>query len=100
MPNPEPRPGPPPNHLLTALPPREYRPLARSLPVVSLNQGQALYEPDELIRHVYFPEAGLVSIIAPLEDGAQIEVGMIGREGMVGLPLLLGIKANPFRAVV
>jgi CRP-like cAMP-binding protein len=100
MPRPKPRPDPSANHLLAALPPGEYRRLARRLVAVPLAHGQALFEVDQPIRHAYFLETGLVSLLAPMEDGAQVEVGMVGREGLVGVPLLLGTDTNPFRAVV
>ncbi len=90
----------PANHLLACLPSADYRRLAPHLTAVPLEHRQALYEPNEPIRYAYFPEGGLVSVIAPMEDGTQVEVGMIGREGMVGLPLVFGNETAPLRAVV
>ncbi len=51
-------------------------------------------------RHVYFPTAGFVSLVAPVNGRPTLEVGMVGREGMLGTQLALGIEAAPLHAVV
>jgi CRP-like cAMP-binding protein len=61
---------------------------------VSLSHRQVLYAPDQPIEAVYFPESGMVSLVADLDDGVQAEVGIIGREGMVGVPLLHGVETS------
>ncbi len=78
------------NGLLKALPPEGFALLAPALHPVELALKQVLHEPDRPIGFVYFPEAGMVSMLAPLEDGQALEVGLVGREGLVGLPALLG----------
>ncbi len=88
------------NHLLAALPRKEYRSLRQGLEEVTLEAEQVLFEPGEPIRHVYFPDRGVVSILAMMEDGAGVEAGLVGREGMVGVPLFLGRDTAPFRVVV
>jgi CRP-like cAMP-binding protein len=62
---------------------------------ISLKIREGLLAPDRPIEAVYFVESGWVSLVASLEDGAQAEVGLTGREGMVGLPLIVGID-TPF----
>jgi CRP-like cAMP-binding protein len=62
--------------------------------------GEVLYEPGERIRHVYFPNDSLVSLLTPVEGHLALEVGMVGREGMVGIPLYLGSDVSPVRALV
>jgi CRP-like cAMP-binding protein len=52
------------------------------------------------IEHVYFVQQGMVSLVQPLENGAMIEVGMIGNEGFVGVPVLLGAESSPLEAMV
>jgi CRP-like cAMP-binding protein len=52
------------------------------------------------IDHVYFPQEGMVSLIQPLENGDMIEVGIIGNEGLVGIPVLLGADISPLEAMV
>jgi CRP-like cAMP-binding protein len=56
--------------------------------------------PGQVIENVLFPESGTVSMIVMLEDGAQIEVGLVGREGAVGLPIVLGAPTSPLEGVV
>jgi CRP-like cAMP-binding protein len=57
---------------------------------VQLPLGAGLYNSGESIDHVYFPEDALVSLVTHMRDGATVEVGLIGRDGMVGIPVLLG----------
>jgi CRP-like cAMP-binding protein len=70
-----------------------------SLEFVSLPTGTVLYEPDEAIQHVYFLNNALVSILSMNSEGATVEIGLIGHEGMVGVPAILG-GVTPYRAVV
>jgi CRP-like cAMP-binding protein len=88
------------NRLLAALPPRIYRWLADELKTEALNHGQVLFEAGKPIGSVYFPDGGLVSILVPLEGEKVAEVAVVGREGMVGLPVFLGANAYPHRAIV
>ena len=87
------------NWLLTALPPAEWTHLHPQLEAVSLSVGQVLYQTGEPITHVYFPRSGVVSLLVPLSDGAAIEVGLVGREGMVGVPALLGADTTHGSAI-
>jgi len=70
-----------------------------SLEAVKLQTGMILHEPDSEIEHAYFPEKGLVSIQSMSHEGHGIEIGVVGYEGMVGLPAVLG-GYFPYRAVV
>jgi CRP-like cAMP-binding protein len=89
-----------PNRLLAALPAREYERLLASLEPVKLTYGEVLYEPGEKMQHVYFPNDCLVSLLTVVEGHRALEVGMVGREGMVGSRLALGIAASSVRALV
>lgn len=91
---------PPANRLLAALPPGNYRRMASGLEQVDLQFGRVLYEPDAAFRHVYFPNDSLVSLLAVVEGGDDLEVGLVGRDGMVGIPLALGNATTPVRALV
>jgi CRP-like cAMP-binding protein len=88
------------NSLLASLPRAAYRRLLEGLEPVELVFGKVLYEPGQAIRQVYFPCSSLVSLLT-LADGHQaLEVGLIGREGMVGIPLVLGHHTSSVRALV
>lgn len=88
------------NSLLAALPRKEYRRLLAGLEPVALIFGEVLYEPGERIRHVYFPGDSLVSLLTLADGHLALEVGLIGREGMVGIPLVLRYSVSSVRALV
>lgn len=89
-----------PNLLLRLLPRKDYLGLASGLTPVMLEFGQVLYEPGKPMRDVYFPSACLVSLLTIAEGHLALEVGMVGPEGMLGIPLALGIGVSPMRALV
>jgi CRP-like cAMP-binding protein len=86
--------------VLAGLPRKDYRKLLPFLEPVKLDFGQVLYESETRIRHVYFPINCFVSMLTGVDGGRSAEVGLIGSEGMIGLPVALGIAVSPFRAVV
>jgi CRP-like cAMP-binding protein len=88
------------NQLLAALPIEEYRRLFPNLEQITLTYGENIYERDEIIEHVYFPNSGIISLLAAVEDSATLEVGIVGKEGVVGLALFLGVKTSNHRAIV
>ncbi|QTN21095.1 Crp/Fnr family transcriptional regulator [Rhizobacter sp. AJA081-3] len=67
---------------------------------VELVLAEVLYERDTVVSHVYFPVDGFVSLVTQVDKHPSLEVGMVGREGMVGAPMALGIATTPLRAVV
>ncbi|MHB1231204.1 MAG: Crp/Fnr family transcriptional regulator [Burkholderiales bacterium] len=87
------------NRLLATLPREDYRRLHINLDLVTLTFGEVLYESAGPIRYVYFPNEALVSLLTPVEGHLALEVGLVGREGMVGTPLALGIGDSPLRAL-
>lgn len=88
------------NRILAALPAEEYARLFPKLKQFALIYGENIYERDEIIRHIYFPGSGIISLLAAVEDVATLEVGIVGNEGMVGLPVFLGVKTSNTRAIV
>jgi len=82
------------NQILAALPPEVIASLLPKLTLVSLRMRQVVYQQGGLIDAVYFPETGMFSMVTNLADGMQAEVGVVGREGMTGLPLLAGVTTS------
>src|SRR5918997_2805614 len=78
------------NALLAALPPGDLARLRPRLRPVELPFDETLFPADGAVDAVLFPEGGMVSLLATLEGGEQVEVGIVGREGLVGLPLVFG----------
>lgn len=92
--------GPVRNEILRGLPPTRLAALLPRLETVQLDLKSLLHHAEHPIDHVYFVESGTVSMIALLTDGRQAEVGMIGREGLVGLSVVLGSTITPYDALV
>ena len=90
----------PANHLLAAMSRQAYQRMLTGLKRVKLLYGQVLYQPKGRIRYVYFPNDCLVSLLTPVDRRRTLEVGMIGNEGMVGMPKALGIGVSAVRALV
>jgi CRP-like cAMP-binding protein len=67
---------------------------------VGLAFGQVLFEPGRMIRHVYFPLDCLVSLLTAVDRRRTLEVGMVGNEGMAGMPFILGVGVSGVRALV
>lgn len=88
------------NRLLAALPDAEYQRLVPDLEFLELPLRQVLQEPGEPITHVYFPHHAITSLVYILEDATTSEVGLVGNEGMVGLPVILGSNTTTTSAIV
>ena len=87
------------NDLLATLSPTDLDRLVQQAEYVELPNGQTLITPHTSFDHVYFPLTCMVSLVQPLADGAMIEVGVVGREGMVGIAALLGTTTVPSHAM-
>jgi len=88
------------NHLLAALPAEIQARLFAQLELVTLQQGQVLYESGDTLRHVYFPADSIVSLLYVTESGASAAIAMVGNEGLVGVALFMGGESTPSRAIV
>jgi CRP-like cAMP-binding protein len=88
------------NWVLASIPPKDYRRLRSQLEPVSLKFGKILYEAGGKIRHVYFPVNCLISLLTAVDKRRTLEVGMVGNEGMTGMPFVLGIGESAVRALV
>lgn len=85
----------PANRLLSLLAPRDYASLRPHLEPLQLEYRQSLYAADKKIDHVYFIETGVGSLVNTMANGQAAEVGTIGNEGFVGLPIVLGDDRAP-----
>jgi len=88
------------NHLLAALPQEEYQRLLPNLEPVSLAWKQVLYERNEPIEYAYFLNNAVASLLNLMQDGQTIEAATVGKEGMIGVPLLLGTNQIPLQVIV
>jgi CRP-like cAMP-binding protein len=88
------------NRLLRALPADEYERLLLHLEPIELNAGQTLWQADARIHSVYFPRTCVLSLLKPLDDEPPVEAATVGREGMVGTSIALGVHATGVRAIV
>jgi CRP-like cAMP-binding protein len=87
------------NNLLARMAPDDLESIAPHLELVHLAHSQILIEPHEPIRQMYFPVTALGSLVAVLADGSTVEAGMVGREGVVGVPVLLDTDSTPMQTV-
>ena len=83
------------NKLLLALPDSEYQFIGPELEFLKFPQGRTLYEANEEIEFVYFPNDGLISLVIAMEDSKTVEVGVVGNEGFAGVPCIFGLTRSP-----
>ena len=88
------------NLLLLNIPRQEWGKLSPLLELVRLRLHQVLHEAGEAIRSVYFLNSGLGSVLTVLPNGESVEVGLIGNEGFVGVPVIFGFKTSPLRIMI
>lgn len=88
------------NHLLASLPHDALELLSPKLTQVTLESRKQLYVPESTVDAVYFVESGMISLVTTFEDGVQVEVGTVGREGMLGISLAFGNTTAFFEAMV
>lgn len=88
------------NHLIELLPRKDRQRLLALCEPVDLALSQVVYQGGEPTRHVYFPIDATISLVTPIDGKPGIEVGMVGREGMAGAHLILGVETTSLHAVV
>lgn len=88
------------NQLLAGLPKKDYVSLERHLEEVPLVFEEILYQPHVLLSDIYFPNSGIVSLLAGTGERSTLEVGLVGNEGVVGLSVFMGVNSSLNRAVV
>jgi CRP-like cAMP-binding protein len=87
------------NRLLTLLPLEEHARVVANLESVALPRKQILARPDEAYTHVLFPCIGVVSVLVPMGEEQSVEAAVIGFEGMVGVPIVLGVDRGPHEVI-
>ena len=87
------------NKILLGLPTKESQMLFPKLEFVRLKTHHVLHEPGDGLKSAYFCDTGLISILSVFEDGKSVEVGLVGKEGFIGLPLVAGFRTSPTRAI-
>jgi CRP-like cAMP-binding protein len=88
------------NHLIELLPAADRRRLLAACEPVQFVITEVLAEPDTMTRYVYFPVKGFASLVTLLDGKPALEVGMVGREGMLGIHVALGVPTAPLHALV
>ncbi len=87
------------NEILLGLPGHESEQLFPKLEFVRLKTDHLLHEPGDTLKSAYFCNSGLISILSVFPDGKSVEVGLVGKEGFIGLPLVVGFRTAPTRAI-
>lgn len=87
------------NQIVLQLPAREREALFPKLEFVRLKGHQLLHEAGDTLKSAYFINSGLISVLSVFPDGKSVEVGLVGREGFIGLPLVAGFRTAPTRAI-
>jgi CRP-like cAMP-binding protein len=87
------------NEILLGLPSSEREQLYSKLEFVRLKTHHVLHEPGDILKSAYFCNSGLISILSVFPDGKSVEVGLVGKEGFIGLPLVAGFRTAPTRAI-
>ena len=88
------------NRLLFALPPRNLKRLMPELENIPCEREQVLMDADSSLDYVFFPNSGVISVVAVYEDGSVIEMATIGREGCSGVQAIFGAKTSSVRLLV
>jgi CRP-like cAMP-binding protein len=88
------------NYLLAALPEAEIRRWLPELELIEMFLGEVVYEPGDVLSHVYFPTTAIVSLLYVMENGDSAEIAVAGNDGLIGISLFMGGESTPSRAVV
>ncbi len=88
------------NRLLAALPQKTLRLMLPDFKSVALPLAEILYNPGDVISHVYFPLDSIVSLLSEVKERSTLEVGVVGNEGLVGLAVFLGVKKSRYKMIV
>jgi CRP-like cAMP-binding protein len=88
------------NKILLSIPDEEFREIRPHLESVELESHQVLHEAHEIVQYAYFPNDGLLSLVVVMAEAKTVEAGIVGKEGLVGIPAIAGLSRSPLREVV
>jgi CRP-like cAMP-binding protein len=88
------------NKILLAIPDNEFWVMRPHLEGLPLDSHKILHEAHEVLQYAYFPNDGLLSLVVVFAEGKTVEAGLVGKEGLVGIPALAGLSRSPLREVV
>ena len=88
------------NLILLGLPADELNAAVKKLEFVELPTHSVLHEAGEPLTHAYFINSGLASVLNVMTDGKSVEVGLAGKEGFIGLPLVVGLSTSPTQVIM
>jgi CRP-like cAMP-binding protein len=88
------------NEILRSIPDKEWQVISRKLRALEMPSHFVLHEPHQASKFLYFPESGLISLVVFMQDGRTVEAGIVGNEGIVGLPAMMGYPRHPLQEVV
>jgi CRP-like cAMP-binding protein len=88
------------NHVLNSIPQGEFDVIRPDLEFVQLPHHRIIHEAGEKIEFAYFLNQGLASLVVLTSDGRSVEVAIVGREGVVGMPLAVGLHRGPYRSIM
>jgi CRP-like cAMP-binding protein len=88
------------NQILLDIPDREYRGIVPRLEFITWPRQRTLQEPQQKLEYIYFVNSGLVSLVVATRDGKSVQIGVVGREGLVGVSSVFGLAHSPIREVL
>jgi CRP-like cAMP-binding protein len=88
------------NEILRSIPDKEWQIISRKVRALEMRSHFVLHEPHEASKFLYFPQRGLISLVVFMQDGRTVEAGIVGNEGIVGIPAMMGYSRHPLQEVV
>ena len=88
------------NEILRSIPDKEWQLISPKLHALEMPSHFVMHEPHEASKFLYFPQSGLISLVVFMQDGRTVEAGIVGNEGIVGMPAMMGYSQHPLQEVV
>lgn len=88
------------NEILRSIPDKEWQLISPTLRALEMPSHFVMHEPHQASKFLYFPQSGLISLVIFMQDGRTVEAGIVGNEGIVGMPAMMGYSRHPLQEVV